>query len=227
MGFKVLVVEDEREISRILEEFLVRNEYSVTVASDGLSASQIMEKEQFDMILMDLMLPGKSGEELIRELRKFSDSPLIVISAKSALEARIEALRIGADDFILKPFELSEVLVRMEVVLRRAGKFAGTNTDDLSYKGLVYVTSENRALYKGKAVSLTAKELMMIRLFLKYPKKVFTKANLYESVWNEDYVFEDNTVNVHVSNLRSKLKKASGEDFIETVWGIGYKLKGD
>lgn len=227
MSFRVLVVEDEREISRILEEFLVRNEYSVTVASDGLSASQIMEKEQFDMILMDLMLPGKSGEELIRELRKFSDSPLIVISAKSALEARIEALRIGADDFILKPFELSEVLVRMEVVLRRAGKFAGTNTDDLSNKGLVYVTSENRVLYNGKAVSLTAKELMMIRLFLKYPKKVFTKANLYESVWNEDYVFEDNTVNVHVSNLRSKLKKASGEDFIETVWGIGYKLKGD
>lgn len=227
MGFRVLVVEDEREISRILEEFLLRNEYSVTVASDGLSASQIMEKEQFDMILMDLMLPGKSGEELIRELRKYSDSPLIVISAKSALEARIEALRIGADDFILKPFELSEVLVRMEVVLRRAGKFAGTSTGDLSYKGLVYVTSENRVLYKDKAVSLTAKELMMIRLFLKYPKKVFTKANLYESVWNEDYVFEDNTVNVHVSNLRSKLKKASGEDFIETVWGIGYKLKGD
>lgn len=227
MGFKVLVVEDEREISRILEEFLERNDYSVTVASDGLTASQIMEKEQFDMILMDLMLPGKSGEELIRELRKFSDSPLIVISAKSALEARIEALRIGADDFILKPFELSEVLVRMEVVLRRAGKFAGTSTGDLSYKGLVYVTSENRVLYNGKAVSLTAKELMMLRLFLKYPKKVFTKANLYESVWNEDYVFEDNTINVHVSNLRSKLKKASGEDFIETVWGIGYKLKGD
>ena len=169
------------------------------------------------------MLPQKSGEVLISELRAYSDTPVIVISAKSMLETRLEVLRLGADDYILKPFDLNEVLVRIEVVLRRAGVQQGPEL--LESGGLQLHTQENRVTWEGKPVSLTAKELQLLRLFLEYPKKVFSKANLYESVWNEEYCYEDNTVNVHVSNLRAKLKKATGRDFIETVWGIGYRLR--
>lgn len=225
MKSKILIIEDDREINHILTELLSRNGYCTSSAFNGAEASEIMRNQNFDIILMDLMLPEKSGEELIRELRSYSDSPVIVISAKSMLETRIEVLRLGADDYILKPFDISEVLVRIEVVLRRSVKSEYSTDKVLEYNGLKLYSGENRVLYNDTAVSLTAKELLLLRLFMEYPKKVYTKANLYESVWNSEYFYEDNTINVHVSNLRSKLKKISGLDFIETVWGIGYRLR--
>ncbi len=224
MNCNVLIVEDEIEISRILQELLTKNGCTVTCAYDGISASELIAENGFDMILMDLMLPKKSGEELIRELRNRSDAPVIVISAKTMLETRLEVLRLGADDYILKPFDLNEVLVRMEVVLRRSGRLKADKAV-LKYGGLSLYTDENRVLCGDAALNLTAKEFMLLRLFMEHPKKVYTKANLYESVWNEEYIYEDNTINVHVSNLRSKLKKACGHDLIETVWGIGYKFR--
>lgn len=226
MNCNVLIVEDEIEISRILQELLTKNGCTVTCAYDGISASELIAKSGFDMILMDLMLPKRSGEELIRELRNRSDAPVIVISAKTMLETRLEVLRLGADDYILKPFDLNEVLVRMEVVLRRSGRLKADKAV-LEYGGLSLYTEENRVLCGDTALNLTAKEFMLLRLFMEHPKKVYTKANLYESVWNEEYIYEDNTINVHVSNLRSKLKKACGHDLIETVWGIGYKFRED
>jgi DNA-binding response OmpR family regulator len=171
------------------------------------------------------MLPYKNGERLIGELRSKCDTPVIVISAKSMMETKLEVLRLGADDYIIKPFDIDEVLVRIEVVLRRSGAFASRPV--LEAGELSLNTEENRLTVSGKPVSLTAKELMLLKLFLEHPKKVYTKAELYETVWNEVYYYEDNTINVHVSNLRSKLKKISGKDHIETVWGIGYKLKGE
>ena len=170
------------------------------------------------------MLPGISGEQLVKEFRKYSDKPVIVISAKSMMETKLEMLRIGADDFILKPFDLNEVLVRIQVVLRRMGKVS-KNDNVLSYKNIIYSLSDNTVKFNDKNISLTSKEMQLLKLFLSHPKKVFTKANLYESVWNDVYYYEDNTINVHMSNLRSKLKKASGEEYIETVWGVGYRLK--
>lgn len=227
MKYKSLIVEDDNEIRRILADLLEKNGYTTVSVSDGNDASEKIKTETFDMILMDLMLPGKNGEELIRELREISDTPVIVISAKSVLETRLEVLRTGADDYIIKPFDLDEVLVRLEVILRRTGKSGDENISVLEYEGLKLFTNENRTEYHGEPVSLTAKEMMILRLFLEHPKKVYTKANLYESVWNDEYIYEDNTVNVHVSNLRSKLRKSTGLDIIETVWGIGYRLKGE
>ncbi|MGN0657091.1 MAG: response regulator transcription factor [Ruminiclostridium sp.] len=225
MTGKILIVEDDKEISRLLCEFLGEKGYETTACREGKSASDTMKKGGFDIILMDLMLPYKSGEELIKELRSYSDTPVIVLSAKSMLETRLEALRLGADDYILKPFDLNEVLVRIEVVLRRSKRGEHEKPEVLSCGELKVLPEENCAEYGGKPIPLTAKELQLLTLFLKYPAKVFTKANLYESVWNDIYYYEDNTINVHVSNLRAKLKKASGKDFIETVWGIGYRLK--
>ncbi len=224
MNGRILIIEDNKEISELLTGFLSGNGYEIITAYDGNKATALLKKQEFDIVLMDLMLPFVSGEQLIKEFRSYSDKPVIVISAKSMIETRLEMLRTGADDFILKPFDLNEVLARIQAVMRRSG-IASRESCDLICGSLIYSAADNTVTCGGKTVSLTAKELQLLKLFLSYPKKVFTKANLYETVWNETYYYEDNTINVHVSNLRSKLKKASGEDHIETVWGVGYRLK--
>ena len=198
--------------------------------------------ETYDIILMDMMLPFKSGDILIKELRESDDSekrntPVIVLSAKTMKDTRLEVLRMGADDYIIKPFDLDEVMVRIEVVLRRSeGLAGGAASDDagdkaaqlsggtLEHNGVVFNKSLNAVFYNGTPIKLTAKEMQLLELFMENPLKTFTKANLYEAVWNDTYYYEDNTINVHMSNLRNKLKKISGKEFIETVWGIGYKL---
>lgn len=230
----VLIVEDDKEIRKLLNEYLSANEYKVTEAINGKQASDIIGSQTFDIILMDMMLPYKSGSELIEELRNRSDdinasrTPVIVISAKSGTETRIDAIRIGADDYIIKPFNLDEVLVRIEAVLRRVGSGEYTENEEqhlLNSGNLQYNVDDNTVSYNGQIIKLTAKEIKLLYMLMKNPTKTFTKANLYESVWEDEYIYEDNTINVHMSNLRSKLKKATGEDYIETVWGIGYKLK--
>lgn len=227
MSHKILIVEDDKEIRTMLADFLEQNGYEVWVAAEGLAASAQLKERQYDLILMDLMLPFISGEQLIAELRKTSQTPVIVLSAKTMLETRLEVLRLGADDYILKPFDLKEVLVRMEVVLRRSsGTAPGADQDNALCCGdLSLSLSENSVSYQGQPLSLTAKEMHLLKLFMENPKKVYTKANLYETVWEDVYYYEDNTINVHISNLRNKLKKSTGQDFIETVWGIGYRLK--
>ncbi|MBP1549573.1 MAG: response regulator transcription factor [Oscillospiraceae bacterium] len=224
---RILIVEDDHEINKLLADFLQKNGYETNSAEDGGKASLLLRKQNFDLVLMDLMLPYKSGEHLIKEFREYSQIPVIVLSAKSMMETRLEVLRLGADDYILKPFDLNEVQVRIEVVLRRSGTGTSSSGTIISCGELCLNTNENSVTYQAKHIALTAKELMLLKLFMEYPQKVYTKANLYESVWNDTYYYEDNTINVHVSNLRSKLKKATGNDYIETVWGIGYRLKGE
>ena len=230
---KVLVVEDDQEIRNLLKNFLVENEFEVDEAKDGNIASDKISGEQYDIILMDMMLPFKSGDVLIKELRDSKDAkkagtPVIFLSAKTMKDTRLEVLRMGADDYIIKPFDLDEVLVRIEVVLRRSESEGESDSGDssnvLSHNGLVLDKEMNSVTFEGTPVKLTAKEMLLLELFLQNPQKTFTKANLYETVWEDTYYYEDNTINVHMSNLRSKLKKVTGHEFIETVWGIGYKL---
>lgn len=227
MSKRVLIVEDDKEINKILQSFLEQNGYEVWSAFDGHVATGQLAEREYDLILMDLMLPYKSGERLIKELREHSQTPVIVLSAKTMMETRLEVLRLGADDYILKPFDLEEVLVRMEVVLRRSKTSESEEVKEevLCCGELKYFLAENRVMYQEREIGFTAKEMHLLKLFLENPSKVFTKANLYEAVWNDVYYYEDNTINVHMSNLRNKLKKATGQDFVETVWGIGYRLK--
>lgn len=220
---KILIVEDDKEINNMLAVFLTEHRYEVMSVFDGREASKAIKNEEFDLILMDLMLPCKPGEILIKELRDFSKVPVIVLSAKSMMDTRIEVLRTGADDYILKPFDLNEVLVRIEVVLRRVEPKETPKI--LNYDDLTLYPEEKRVTFKDKTIPLTQKEYLMLELFIQNPKKTFTKANLYETIWQDVYYYEDNTVNVHVSNLRNKLKKETKKEFIETVWGIGYRLK--
>ncbi len=225
MKGRILIVEDDKEIGALLCDFLGQNDFETIIAREGRTAERLLREQEFDIVLMDLMLPFISGEQLIQDFRKYSDKPVIILSAKSMMETRLEMLRAGADDYILKPFDLNEVLVRIEVVMRRSGNSTEEESGILSVGKLRLDGNENYVTCDGVPVSLTSKEMQLLKLFLQHPKKVYTKANLYETVWNDTYYYEDNTINVHMSNLRSKLKKAGGDDYIETVWGIGYRLK--
>ena len=226
----ILIVEDNREISDMLSAFLSENGYQTECTYNGRDAATFLKNNTYTLVLMDLMLPYRSGNDLIKELRTHSNVPVICLSAKSGMETRLEVLRMGADDYILKPFDLNEVLVRMEVVLRRSNTKAQNSEAEndkqtLSYNNLILNIEEKYATMNGTLLSLTAKELAILQLFLEYPNKTFSKANIYEAIWHETYYYEDNTLNVHMSNLRNKLKKAdNGKEYIETVWGIGYRL---
>lgn len=233
---KVLIVEDDGQIRSLLADYLKENEYEPFEAKDGREASAKIAEQTYDIILMDMMLPFKSGDLLIQELRESSveerkKTPVIVLSARSVKDIRLKVLRMGADDYIVKPFDLEEVLVRMEVVLRRSSNGEGEEEDSAvckwSYKGVELDLEKNVVTCNGEILKLTSKEMGLLELFLRNPSKTFTKANLYEAVWGDSYCYEDNTINVHMSNLRSKLKKAVGGEFIETVWGIGYRLVAD
>jgi len=233
---KVLIVEDDGQIRSLLAEYLKENDFETIEAKDGREASIKIGEQTYDIVLMDMMLPFKSGDMLIQELRESPieerrKTPVIVLSARSFKDIRLKVLRMGADDYIVKPFDLDEVLVRMEVVLRRSVMAEGEKEDNAvckwNYKGVELDTEKNVVTYNNEILKLTFKEMGLLELFLRNPSKTFTKANLYEAVWGDSYCYEDNTINVHMSNLRSKLKKAVGGEFIETVWGIGYRLVAD
>lgn len=223
----ILVVEDDGDINNLLYKILSREGYNVRQAYSGSEAKMCLELYDFQLVLLDLMLPGVTGEELISQLRKVKTMPIIVISAKPGQDIKIEVLRLGADDFISKPFDVNEVLARVEAQLRRYMVFSNTekNEDILKHKDLVLDREKIEVTVKGEEIILTAREFAILELLMEYPNKVFTKANIFEHVWNDEFLGDDNTVNVHISNLRSKLAKADPDtEYIHTVWGIGFKM---
>ncbi|MNI34994.1 Alkaline phosphatase synthesis transcriptional regulatory protein SphR [compost metagenome] len=170
------------------------------------------------------MLPFLSGDELLREARQITDVPVIMISAKDRVGTKIDLLRLGADDYITKPFDLGEVIARVGSQLRRAGKQLQPG-QLYRYKDLALDSESKRVTVADTELDLTAKEYLILELLLTHSGKVFTKANLYESLWGGEYLGDDNAVKTHMSNLRNKLRKVSpGQDYIETVWGLGYRL---
>lgn len=224
----VLVVEDDSDINGLLCNILTKEGYNVRGAYSGSEAKMCIEQYNYDIILLDLMLPGVSGESLIEEIRKIKIMPIIVISAKTSQEDKLNVLKLGADDFIGKPFDVEEVLVRVEVQLRRYLQFSNTKRQEnkLTHKNLIINTESRQVLINEQKVTLTLREFGILELLMSNPNKVFTRANLFESIWEDDFLGDDNTVKVHVSNLRLKLAKIDSEtEYIETVWGIGFKLK--
>ena len=225
---KILIVEDDKEINRLLCDYLQTQNYEVLNEGNGLGALTILrERPDIDLVLLDLMLPLHSGDVVLTRMREFSQTPVIVLSAKDTVQTKIDVLRMGADDYMTKPFDLDEVAVRIEAVLRRTGKQAlAGKKEKLQYQDLIMDCVSKTVTVKGKPVALTSKEYLLLELMLSHPQKLFTKANLYESVWNEPYFNEDNTLKVHMSNLRNKIKQsADGKEYIETVWRMGYRLK--
>ncbi|HEY5555395.1 response regulator transcription factor [Acetobacterium sp.] len=220
----ILIVEDNRDVNLMLAEALTDAGYETKSIYTGTDGIREIKSHSYDLILLDIMLPYKSGDEILKEVRSFSDVPVIIISAKELVGTKIDLLKIGADDYITKPFDLGEVVARVGSNLRRFHKQI-QETRTFSYKDLALDDSTKRVAISDAEVELTAKEYLILELLLEHPGKVFTKANLYETVWEEDYLGDDNAVKTHMSNLRSKLKKANPhEDYIETVWGLGYRL---
>lgn len=225
---KILVVEDDSDINSLLFSIFVKEGYSVRPAYSGTEAKMCLEQCDYDIVLLDLMLPGISGETLIQEIRKIKVMPIIVISAKADQESKIDALKLGADDFITKPFDIKEVVARTEAQLRRYKQFSQANINDnkLRYKNIILDRENHQVLVNSEPISLTTIEYSMLELLMSNPKKVFTRKHIFESVWDDEFMGDDNTINVHISNLRSKLMNAdNGTKYIQTVWGIGFKLQ--
>lgn len=229
----ILVVEDDVDINNLIAKALTKQDYKVTQAFSGSEANLRLEMDNFQMVMLDLMLPGITGEELIKDIRKNKDILIIVISAKTSLDDKVNVLELGADDYITKPFELEEILARVNAQLRRYRRFGESindnfNSEEHKFKELVLNEQSRTVKVRGKNIALTNHEFDILCLLLKNPYKVYSRETLYEQVWKSGYYGEDNSVNVHVSNIRKKIKDiAEGEEYIKTVWGIGFKLNND
>lgn len=224
---KILVVEDDNDINQLLCNIIKQSGYFPQSAFSGTEAMIYLDQQKWDMVLLDLMLPGMSGEEILSKMSDKNDIPVIVISAKIEQKSKIDTLRTGADDYITKPFDNEEVSARIDSNLRRYRLTKDyLQKEELRYKD-IYVDTEAKVVkVNGKDMTLTAREYEILVLLLLSPKRVFSKATLFESVWKEEFRGEDNTINVHMSHLRSELSKANpDEEYIETIWGMGYRLK--
>lgn len=220
----ILIIEDQEDVNLMLAEALTDAGYKVKSHYTGVDGIKEIRNHVYDLILLDIMLPYKSGDEILKEMRSFSDTPVIIISAKDMVGTKIDLLKLGADDYITKPFDLGEVVARVESNLRRSHRQIQEN-NVFSYKDMVLDVRTKRVSVNNSEIDLTAKEYLILELLLKHRGKVFTKANLYESIWQDEYLGDDNAIKTHISNLRNKLKKVNpNEEYIETVWGLGYRL---
>ncbi|MCI9436976.1 MAG: response regulator transcription factor [Lachnospiraceae bacterium] len=244
----ILIAEDDADNNTMLKEYLESHGYICTQAFSGSEAKLLFSMKSFDLVLLDLMMPGITGEELVPLFSQ--TAPVIVLSAKSGLDSKVDVLSAGADDYLCKPFDLPELLVRIQVQLRRAPKTAlregdetrqvgqtaapdGRIQDETSFRG-----HENEYSYRqwtlnpdtmemtaaGKEISLTRHEFLILELLIRNPRRVFSKQMIYEYAWGEEYLAEDKTINVHISNIRTKLKDSKTDSYIQTVWGMGFKL---
>ena len=218
----ILIVEDDPSINGLIAEYLRQKGAVCTQAFSGTEGRLCFGAGGFDLVLMDLMLPGLPGEELLAWLRQKSGVPVIVLTARDELGAKVALLSGGADDYLTKPFELDEVWARIGVQLRHAG--TPPQSGLLVYRDWVIDPAARTLTAAGSPVELTAHEFDILELLAAHPAKVFTKQEIFEAVWRQDYFVEDKTINVHISNLRAKLRPTGTESNIQTVWGIGFKL---
>ncbi len=225
MGIRVLIVEDDEDINRFIVKCLQKERYETKSAYSGTEANMLLNMQSFDLILLDLMLPGIKGETLLVEIRKTSEIPIIVLSAKVALEDKVHVLKNGADDYITKPFEKEELLARIQTVLRRSKTSLESEKENvLQFKKLKLFPEKHIVIVNDQELNLTASEFDILSVLMKNKDKAFTKDQLYQLVWKEGYYGEDNTISVHISNIRKKIKVYDEDSYIKTVWGIGFKM---
>lgn len=227
METKILVVEDDTPISKLLCQIVKQMGHVAIPSFSGTEALLLLKSENLDLVLLDLMLPGLTGEEVLKEIRKKSDIPIIAISGKLETEVKIEVFEGGVDDYITKPFNVDEVMARIQVCLRRNQKLQPiSEIKNLKHKGLTLELDTKKVFVSEKELKVTSKEFKILRLLLENPQTVFSKANLYESVWGDNFYGDDNAVKMLMSRLRTKINKVNPtEEYIETLWGMGFRLK--
>ncbi|WP_066189955.1 response regulator transcription factor [Gracilibacillus timonensis] len=222
----ILVVEDDNDINQLLCRMLTKSQYHPQPAYSGTEALLYLKQQDWDLVLLDLMLPGMAGEQVLTNIREKGSIPVMIISAKEEKQTKITSLRAGADDFITKPFDLDEVSARIDALLRRYKHTKETPSQLLTHKDIELHVEEKTVYVNDIHLTLTIREYKILLLLMTTPQKVFSKANVFESVWEEPFHGDDNTVNVHISNLRTKLGNANPEaEYIETIWGMGYRMK--
>lgn len=230
MGGRILIVEDDEQIASILKEYLINRGYEINWASTGNEGLEDFKIGNYDLLIVDIMLPGLDGYSLCQSIRLISDVPILIASARNKELDKIKGLKIGADDYVTKPFSLPEVEARIESLLRRYNRtIRGGGLEELyTYAGGLQINFNRKQIsIDEKEIFLTATEWSLLTILAKNPNRPFTKKELYENVWQEEDIEGSNTVTVHIKQLRTKLKEDSkNPKYIETAWGIGYRFIG-
>ena len=223
---KVLVADDDKNICELLRLYLVKEGFQVVLAGDGEEALARFSAENPDIILLDVMMPRLDGWQVCREIRKKSECPIIMITAKGETLDKVLGLELGADDYVVKPFETKEIVARIKAVLRRTGKSAAENdVKEVSYDKLVVNMTKYELKVDGKVVDTPPKELELLYHLASNPNRVYTRDQLLDEVWGFEYYGDSRTVDVHVKRLREKLEGVSDKWTLKTVWGVGYKFE--
>ncbi|MBP3692508.1 MAG: response regulator transcription factor [Clostridia bacterium] len=222
---KVLVVDDDINICELLRLYLEKEGFAVTVANDGKSAVDVVKNNEFDIILLDIMLPGLDGWQVCREIRKDSLVPIIMITAKGETFDKILGLELGADDYVPKPFDAKEVVARVKAVLRRYGEKEEDQKKLVTFDKLSINLTNYELVVDGKVIDTPPKEMELIFHLASNPNRVYTRDQLLDEVWGFEYYGDSRTVDVHVKRLREKLEGVSTQWSLKTVWGVGYKFE--
>lgn len=229
---RILIADDDKEIRNLLKIYLERELYMVDTAINGEEALHLFNQNNYNLVILDLMMPKIDGIEVCKKLRDKTNIPILMLTAKDHEVDKILGLSIGADDYITKPFSIHEVIARVKALMRRFLVLGSNNTAQekttLSFKGLTINLNTYTVHTNKEEISLTGKELELLKFFTSNPGQVFTKTQLFRNVWNDNYIEDDNTVMVHIRKLRKKIEiNPSNPKFIQTVWGIGYKFVGE
>lgn len=226
---KILLVDDEKNILTVLKAYLQQEGYFVTTAMNGQTALTLFKESHFDLVLLDLMLPGLSGEEVCQEIRKISATPIIMLTAKVEEEERISGLQIGADDYITKPFSPREVVARVRAVLRRTNMDFGPVADMVTFdNGLSINNIQHEIRFDGEIISLTPMEFKLVSIMAKHPGRVYSRTQLIGMVQGYDFQGDERVIDAHIKKIRQKIEKVPAEPkIILTVYGMGYKFNSD
>ncbi|MNM45404.1 Sensory transduction protein regX3 [compost metagenome] len=227
MNNNILIIEDDVSISDMVKNYLIKDGFSVTTAFDGEEGVVKFLNDDFDLIILDLMLPKLDGLDTMKIIRNKSSVPILIMSAKGSDVEKAVGLELGADDYIAKPFSMIEISARIKAAIRRATKYS-TNKEYniIKIKDITIDLDSFLVRKNGQNIQLTSKEFDILKLFVKNPNRVFTKAQIYSFAWKEEYYGDENVINVHMRRLREKIEDdPSKPEYIKTLWGIGYKLE--
>ena len=225
MARKVLIVEDDSNIAQLLQLYLDKEGFETCVARDGGKGVELFRTFVPELVLLDIMLPVMDGWSVLRKIREEGDTPVIMLTAKGEVEDRVAGLDSGADDYVVKPFEMKEVLARIHAVLRRVGAEEESTEKKLSFDRLIINLDSYELLVDGQRIDTPPKELELLFHLASSPNRVFTRNQLLDEVWGFDYFGDSRTVDVHIKRLREKLEGVSGQWSLKTVWGVGYKFE--
>ncbi|WP_108671479.1 response regulator transcription factor [Peribacillus acanthi] len=223
MTYRVLIVDDEEDMRHLLEMYLMNSGYQCLQAKDGVEALEVIEKQEIDIVLLDVMMPKLNGFEVCEQIRKSNETPIIFISAKGEEWDKVKALKLGGDDYVVKPFSPGELIARIEALLRRVGKIqTNDKMAEIQVGNLTINEMSRKVAVNQKVINLTLKEYELLLFLYEHKNQVLSREQLLNHIWGVDYEGSLRTVDTHIKTLRMKLK---GADYIHTVWGIGYKFE--